>query len=293
MHDVIVVGGSYAGLSAALQLARGRRDVLVIDEGLRRNRFAARAHGFVGREGRDPSAIWADARTDVSAYPTVAFRGGRAESAEVTPEGFAVVDAEGERHEARLLILAGGVTDHLPEVPGLASRWGRSVFHCPYCHGYELDRGPVGVLAAGPFSLHQALLLPDWGGPVTLFLNGAFEPDAEARARLDARGVAVERERVRAVLDHGVVVADGRIVALSGLFVAPRTEVTGGLARALGCAFETMPTGEFIKTDGLKATSVTGVFACGDAARGAASVAFAVGDGAQAGASAHRSLVFS
>ena len=293
MYDAVIVGGSYAGLSAALQLARARRRVLVFDEGRRRNRFAAHSHGFLGQDGRDPAAIAGEARDQLLAYPNVAWRAERAEAAEPAGDAFALTGAGGERHEARTVVLATGITDRLPDVPGLDERWGRAVFHCPYCHGYELDRGRIGVLAVSELSMHHALMLPDWG-TVTFFLNGAFEPTGDQLARLSSRGVAVERARIRALEGDpmDVVLEDGRRVALDGLFTATATEVSSPIAGQLGCAFLDGPTGRYIGTDEMKATSVPGVFACGDAARPAGNVALAVGDGAMAGVAAHRKLMF-
>lgn len=290
--DAVVIGGSYAGLSAAMQLARARRRVLVVDAGRRRNRFAAASHGFLGQDGRAPEAIAAEGRAQLLAYPGVRWLDGEAIGAEQQDGGFAVHMARGDRVQARRLILATGVVDELPDVPGLAPRWGRHVFHCPYCHGYELNQGRIGVLAVGPMSMHQAMMLPDWG-TVTLFTNGALELDADERAELIRRGVTIEAERVVGIVDAATVaLADGRHIVLDGLFTASRTRVASPIAEQLGCAFEAGPLGPFIRTDALKETTVPNVFACGDAARGAGNVPFAVGDGAQAGVSAHRSLLF-
>lgn len=292
MYDAVIVGGSYAGLSAALQLARARRNILVIDEGRRRNRFADRSHGFLGQDGRDPAAIAAEGKTQLLRYATVTWQDGRVEHARITDNGFTVTDASGRSHDSQNIVLATGVNDILPDVPGLVERWGRHVFHCPYCHGYELDRGHIGVLATSSVSMHQALMLPDWG-QVTFFLNGTFEPSAEDLEQLAARKVTVERSRVRELTGAlDVVLEDGRSITLAGLFTAATTEVASPLAAQLGCDFEEGPLGSNIKTDPMKATSVPGVFACGDAARGAGNVAFAVGDGAMAGAATHRRLMF-
>jgi thioredoxin reductase len=291
MYDAIVVGGSYAGLSAATQLARARRRLLVIDAGKRRNRFAEVSHGFLSRDGAAPGAIVAEARTQLLAYPTVEWHDGEAIAAEAIDDGFAVTDAGGTRVEARRLVLALGVSDTLPEIPGLAERWGRSVFHCPYCHGYEVD-GQIGVLAVRPDSVHHAFMLPDWG-PTIYFLNGQAL-DTEARGKLVARGVSFESEPIRAIGGHAdIELASGRIVRLGGLFTATGTQPSSPLAEQLGCAMDESPAGQFIRTDGMKATTVPGVYACGDAARAFGNVAFAVGDGAQAGAATHQSLMFS
>lgn len=291
-HDAIVIGGSYAGLSAAMQLARARRRVLVIDAGIRRNRFAAASHGFLGRDGRSPDSIGEEARRQVLAYPDAKCRDATVVDAERTQTGFSVLDAEGRHFRARRLVLATGVVDELPEIEGLASRWGKSVFHCPYCHGYELERGKIGVLATGPMSLHQAMLLPDWG-EVIFFTNDAFAPDESQRGALSARGVVIEPQRIARIVDAATIeMVDGRRFVLDGVFTASRTRVASPIAARLGCEFEEGPLGSFIRTDAFKETSVPGVFACGDAARAAGSIALAVGDGALAGAGAHQSLVF-
>jgi thioredoxin reductase len=289
--DVIVVGGSYAGLSAAMQLARARRRVLVVDGGRRRNRYADRSHGFLTQDGTEAAGIAALGRAQLRAYPNVAWANDTAVAASVAGDGFDVVLPDGGSVRGRRLVLATGVVDTLPPVDGLAERWGTSVFHCPYCHGYELDGGAIGVLAAGEASLHQALLLPDWG-PATLLLDGAFEPQPAQWEALARRGVTVERTPVARIEGRAdVVLQDGRRLALSGLFVAARTHIASPLAEQLGCALEAGPMGPYVATDAQKASSVPGVFCCGDMARPAGNVALAVADGALAGIAAHRSLI--
>lgn len=292
-YDAIIVGGSYAGLSAALPLARARRTILVVDAGVRRNRFATASHGFLTQDGTAAADIAAIGRSQVMAYDTVHWLEAQAERAEIVDGGFVVSVPEQPPLRARRLVLATGVRDQLPDVPGLAERWGRSVFHCPYCHGYELKRGRIGVLATSALSMHHALMLPDWG-TTTLFLNEAFTPDDAQLAQLAQRGVAIEREPVERLAGEAldVVLRDGRVFTLDGLFTATRTQVASPIAGQLGCEFEEGPMGPFIRTDGSQATSVAGVFACGDAARAAGSVPLAVGDGAMAGVGAHRSLMF-
>jgi len=292
-YDVAVIGGSYAGMAAALQLARARRKVLVIDAGERRNRFASHAHGFLTQDGVAPGEIFARGRAQLRRYPTLVWHDGRAGQARrLGSDGFMVTLDDGAEIAARRLILAFGVTDTLPDMAGLAERWGRSVFHCPYCHGYELEQDHIGVLGVGPASMHQALLLPDWG-PTTFFLNRALQLTPEDEARLAARQVRIETAKVEAVSGAcDVQLGDGRTLALAGLFVAPQTAPGSTLATDLGCEIEQSPLGRFIATDEMKKTSVPGVFACGDVARMAGSVSLSVGDGALAGAAAHQSLIF-
>lgn len=297
MHDVTIIGGSYAGCAAALQLGRARRSVLVVDGGQRRNRFASHSHGFVGQDGVPPGEIAAKARAEVLAYPTVRWLEATVREVKPIAGGFSV-RAGYEEHQSKRLILATGVADELPEIPGLRERWGQTVFHCPYCHGYELDRGRLGVLATIPMAIHHAALVSEWAAEkqMTLFLMPGIEPSPEELELLGARGVRVERERVVAVEGAAprvdVRLESGRTTALEGLFVVSNTKLTNAFAEQLGCELEEGPVGWFYKTDPMKETTVPGVFACGDAGLMMGSVTFAVADGARAGIAAHRSLVF-
>ena len=294
--DFAVIGGSYAGLSAALQLARARRNILVVDAGQRRNRFVDAAgetsHGFLTQDGRPPAEIAADAREQLMNYPNVEWMHGTADEARVASDGRLEFRVGTEAISAHRLILATGVRDELPPVPGLAERWGRSIFHCPYCHGYEMNAGPIGIIAASPLALHHALMLPDWGSP-TLFLNGAYTPTVEDLAAIARRGTQIEATPIARIDGHAdVVLQDGRTIGLNGLFTQPRTLLASPVAEQLGCALEDGPMGLFIKVDDFKATSVPNVFACGDAARAAGNVTLAVADGAMAGFGAHRASMF-
>lgn len=292
-HDVIVVGGSYAGMAAALQIARARRKVLVIDAGQRRNRFAAHAQGFLGFDGVPPGDIAATARAQLLRYETVTWVKGEAVAAAGGPDAFEVTLADGTRHQGRRLVLATGVRDRLPDIPGLADRWGRSVFHCPYCHGYEIGAGRIGVIAAGPEHLHHMRMLTDWG-TVTVFVNGAVPEGAAELEALGPAGIAVEHGPVRGIEGTAdVLLADGRTLSFDGLFVAPTVDPETPLTRDLGLALTEGPMGPSIAVDEMQQTSAPGVFACGDVATPMHSVSIAVGKGAFAGIAAHRSLIFS
>jgi thioredoxin reductase len=297
MHDVIIIGGSYAGLAAALQLGRARRSVLVLDAGQRRNRFVTSSHGFLGQDGQSPEVIVERGRVDVRAYPTVALREALVTEARAIDGGFAVRDGAAE-HRARRLILATGVADELPAIPGLSERWGKTVFVCPYCDGYERNLGRLGVLATGPWAVHQAVLVSEWAGAglATLFLNGAFEPDGAQLADLAARRIHVEPGPVMSAAGEAgtieLALRDGRARELDALFLLPRVVIRDRFAEQLGCDLDVGPLGPFYKTDAMKETTVPGVFACGDVGLPAPAVAFAVADGTRAGVSAHQSLVF-
>jgi thioredoxin reductase len=293
-HDVIVIGGSYAGMAAALQLLRARRKVLIMDSGQRRNRTAEVSHGFLGQDGADPAMIAGKARSELEAYPTLQWLDDLALEAARSEDGarFMVRSWNGARHEGARLILATGVSDTLPEISGLAERWGQHVFHCPYCHGYELEQGAIGVIAAGPMSLHQAELLTEWG-EVTLLVNGAVALDEAARAKLAARRIRIEEAPILSIEGAAdVQLADGRQLRFAGLFIAPRTAPATPIAEQLGCEFEPTVSGTQIRRNEMHETTVPGVFACGDAAHLPHSVSIAVGDGALTGIMVHRSLVF-
>ena len=296
--DVIVAGGSWAGLSAAMQLARARRRVLVVDGGLPRNRFARASHGFLGQDGRAPAEILQTARAQVLAYPSAELRRDQVAGVAAREGGFDVEFASGTAASARRVVLATGVVDELPDLPGLRERWGRTVLHCPYCHGYEVADGRLGILAVGEASMHQALLLPDWSTEVTLFTNGAFEPTTEQRTALEARGVRVDVRRVLEVIGEGEVLSGVRVqhdsgtpmIPLDALFTSSRTRMASPLAADLGCEFDEGPFGPVVRTDAWKETTVSGVYAAGDMARVPHNATWASAEGVTAGIGAHRSL---
>ncbi|QOF78721.1 NAD(P)/FAD-dependent oxidoreductase [Variovorax sp. 38R] len=296
-YDALIVGGSFAGLSAAMQLARARRKVCVVDAGAPRNRFAAASHGFFGQDGMPPLQMIADARDKLLAYPSVTFVEGMATAATADgADGFTVSLNNGERLSTRKLLLAFGVQDGLPDIPGLGERWGKSVLHCPYCHGYEFGDRPLGVLFHSAHPSDHALLIAEWG-PTTLFLNGEEGPDAEARVRLQSHGVTLEPGRIVGFEGQGTDLAavrldDGRRVPIEALFVAPHTRPTSPLAEQLGCAFDDGPTGRVLRVDAMKTTTVPGVYAAGDVAMAFSNATLASADGLFAGVSMHRALVF-
>ncbi|MFI8618537.1 NAD(P)/FAD-dependent oxidoreductase [Acidovorax sp. NPDC077693] len=305
--EVIVIGGSFAGLSAAMQLARARRRVCVVDAGQPRNRFAAASHGFFGQDGEPPLAMIEQARRKLLAYPTVALRQGTAVSATAqqstgSPEsGFAVVLDDGTHLEAHKLVLAFGVQDGLPDIAGLRERWGTSVLHCPYCHGYEFAGQRLGVLYHSPQSGMHAQLIADWG-PTTLFLNGESTLEPAERERLLALGIAVEPARIAALEGdggalHGVRLqahgdSGARLLPLDALYVAATTRPASPLAEQLGCAMDDGPMGPCIRTDANKMTTVPGVYAAGDATLMRHNATLASAEGVLAGVGAHQAMVF-
>jgi thioredoxin reductase len=295
-HDAIVIGGSFAGLSAATYIARARRSVCVVDTGLPRNRFAEHSHGFFSQDGSSPAAMLATARSQLARYPTATFIHGEATSATTDGDGYVVRLATGDVIEGARLVLAFGISDELPAISGLAERWGVSVLHCPYCHGYELSGQRLGVLYISPKSIHQSMLISEWG-PTTLYLDGTAEPDASTIAELTKRGVGIERAPVKTLRGDGarlscIELADGRTSGLDALYIGPRTRLNSPIPQQLGCELEDAPLGQIVRVDGDRMTTVPGVFAAGDITRGAHTVTWAAADGVTAGLAVHRSLIF-
>ena len=294
-HDVVIVGGAFAGLAAAIYLARARRSICVIDARQPRNRFAEASHGFLGFDGRDPQAILATARDQVAAYPGV--RAIEAEAIDARSDGdpFSISLSSGEAVSARKVILAFGLRDTLEPIPGLRERWGKTVLHCPYCHGFEFSDRPLGVLYRTPMSVHQACLVAEWG-PTTLYLNGAAL-DPESAETLAGRGIKVERARLRRLIGEGcslsgVEFEDGCVTSLEALYVAPQSSLSSPLAEQLDAAIDEGPLGPMVRTDADKMTTTPGLYAAGDIARAPHSIGWAVADGVTAGTAVHRALVF-
>jgi thioredoxin reductase len=293
--DVIVVGGSFAGHAAAIQLARARKTILLIDAQQPRNRFAAAAHGFLGQDGRAPAAIMRTAADQLLAYPTAAIVHATVQSVRRAGDLFLLTLGDGSIRHARRLVLATGVHDTLPAIDGMAERWGQTVLHCPYCHGYEVAGQPLGIIAAHAMSAHQAALIPDWG-PATYFTQGSFEPDADALALLIRRGVTIERTPVVALLGSApaldaVRLLDGRTIPMHAVFTAPRTSMASPLAAQLGCTFADGPTGPYIQVDAMGLSSVADVYAAGDATTPMHNATIAAASGVLAGVAAHQSLM--
>ncbi|MFD7292261.1 NAD(P)/FAD-dependent oxidoreductase [Streptomyces sp. NPDC059897] len=297
-YDVVVVGGGTAGLSAALILGRSLRSVLVVDAGEPRNAPAAYMHGFPSRDGMPPAAFLAEVRREVTAYGVELVRD-RVTAAEPDGSGeFEVTLADGGRVHARRLIIATGLVDELPDIPGLAERWGNDVIHCPFCHGYEVRDEPIGVLYRKATGIHQALLFSSLSSDVTLFLNGADEDDLpdEHWQTLAAAGVSVVSGKVEAV-----EVTDDRLsgVRLEGGRVFPRSVVVvptvmvprDSLLSALGARTKETPMGPFVEVDPTGLTSVPGVWAVGNATGPAEQVVNAASAGYRAGVALHAQLL--
>lgn len=304
-YEVIIVGGSFAGLSAAMQLARARRKILVLDNGKPRNRYARASHGFLGQDGRAPEEILSIARQQLMAYPTVHFHSGTATGAVRKDGAFAVTFRDGITEgenitHARRLVLATGLRDHLPDVPGMMALWGEGVNQCPYCHGYEVADRRIAVFGTGDWAVHLLGLLRDWSDQVTLLTHGGDWLTPEHRAALTAQSIEIEEAPVARLVPSAekwkerelaaVEFQDGRVVPYGALFTLPQTSLASPLAVQLGCEIEHGAYGPRIKTDAFKETTVPGVFTAGDTALPMANATLASADGVTAGTAAHRSL---
>lgn len=295
IYDTIIVGGSFAGLSAALYLVRARRSVLVLDTGKPRNRFAAASHGFFAQDGSNPLDMLDTMRQQVKAYPGADFLDGKAVDAVRDGNAFRVILEDGEEVTGAKLLLAFGITDILPKLAGLAQRWGKTVIHCPYCHGYEFSGQKLGVLNLSKASVHQAHLIPEWG-PTTFFLNGGTIDPAEATT-LQERGVIIEPEPVESLVGKGeslsaIRLRSGAVRSIDALFIGPANRLNSDLPERLGCAVENGLLGPIVTVDDMKATTVAGVYAAGDITRAGHTITFASADGVMAALAIHRSLAF-
>ncbi|MHA7217493.1 NAD(P)/FAD-dependent oxidoreductase [Arthrobacter sp. MDT1-48-3] len=296
-YDVVVVGGGAAGLSAAVTLGRALRSVLVLDAGRPRNAPAQGVHGFLTREGMHPLALLDAGRGEAESYGSTVLA---AEAVQVRREtrGFVVELSDGRVVRGRRLLLATGLTDGLPDIPGLLDQWGAGVVHCPYCHGYEIRGRRIGILGTGPLSVHQTLLFRQWSDDITLFLNDAVRPTDEEWDRLAARSIRVVDGAVASVdaIDgvlSGVTTRSGTAFALDALAVGTRMEANGGLLAPLGLPEQQHPSGmgRFVEPGPMGTTAVPGVYVAGNVSNLAAQVVVAAAEGTMAGAAINASLV--
>ncbi len=291
-QDVVIVGAGAAGLSAALILGRARRRVLVLDGGAPRNAPAAASHGLFTRDHTSPLELLSIARDQLTPYTSVVFRSEEAVAAEPDSEGFAITLASGETITTRQVLLATGVVDELPEIPGIRERWGTGVHHCPYCHGWELSDQHIAILAPGgePFAELRVSLLRGWSQQLTLLTDGPATLDDAARARIEALGAPIDERHLESYEDaadgnYRVRFRDGSDLSVGGLFIAPSQHQQSGLAEALGCELISMGPlpAPYVVTDPMSSqTTVPGVFAAGDLTTPQQSVILAAAGGARA-----------
>ena len=276
-YDVVVVGGGAAGLSAALVLGRSRRSVLVVDAGEPRNAPADHVHNYLGREGAKPTELLEVGREEVGRYG-VEVRRGRVSTVARAGGRFVLGLEDGSAVTSRRLVLATGVVDVLPAVPGLAERFGRDVLHCPYCHGWEVAGLPLGVVASGPDCVERALLFRQWSDDVVILLNGEPAPRGEEAEKLRARGIGVVRGTIARVVVEGDTLSG---VELHGGEVVPRSALV----------VSTVPTADTTLLDAVGGPAAPGVKVVGNAAAPYGGVISSAADGMMAGTLLNHELI--
>jgi|SRR5690606_17972024 len=284
--DVIIIGGSYAGLSSAMALGRALRSVLIIDSGLPCNRQTPHSHNFITQDGVKPSEIAEKAKTQVLKYETVKFHNDLAISGKKTENGFVISTKKGEIFTAKQLVFATGVKDIMPDIKGFSECWGTTVIHCPYCHGYEVKSEKTGILANGNFAFHYAQLIRNWTKELTIFTNGKSTLNQEQTDIISKHNIPIiEKEIAQLKHENGylkqVVFKDNSTFDLKAIYSRPDFEQHCKIPEMLGCELTEQG---LLKVDMLQKTTIANIFACGDNASPMRSVANAVATGNVTGA---------
>lgn len=266
--DVIIIGGSYAGLSAALTLGRATRNVLVIDAGKPCNRQTPHSHNFLTHDGDKPAVIYKAAKAEVLKYPTVRFLEGQAISAKQIDGGFSISLENSENFTARKILLATGLIDVLPDIKGLAECWAISAIHCPYCHGYEVKNEKIGLLMNGEHAFEMAKTLNHWNKDLTILTNGKSQLSAEQTEKLKSKSITIIEYEVAELLHNNgyledVVFKNGEKIALKAIYLKSDVEQHGNFNEQLGFELTDLKT---IKVDEQQQSTAKGVYAAGDCA---------------------------
>lgn len=292
-YDVIIIGGSYSGLSAALTLGRALQRVLIIDSGNPCNKQTPHAHNFLTNDGKTPTEIAHIARQQVQSYDNVSLLSGTAVAGAKTDEGFEIQVENGQTYISRKLVFASGIKDIMPDIPGFSQCWGISVLHCPYCHGYEVRQQKTGILANGDAGYELASLITNWTDDLTLFTNGRAALSDKQRTKLQNHKIRLEEREIEWI-EHkngyiqNIHFADGTSAPVSALYSKLPFEQNTGIPKGLGC--ELSEEG-YIKIDAGQRTNVHGVFACGDNTTRMRTVANAVSMGTATGIMLNKELI--
>ncbi|SCX98031.1 Thioredoxin reductase [Flavobacterium anhuiense] len=291
--EVIIIGGSYSGLSAAMSLGRSLRQVLVIDSGLPCNRQTPHSHNFITQDGEKPAVISAKAKLQVDIYKTVQFYNGLAVKALKTESGFEIETESGVVFTSRKVLFATGVKDLLPEIEGFAACWGISVLHCPYCHGYEVKNEKTAIIANGEMGYEYAKLISNWTKDLRLCTNGKSELTLEQTQTLKNHGVLILEDEIDS-FDHkdgyikNIIFKNGEKVEVKAIYARPPFEQHCSIPETLGCDSNEQG---LLKVDAMQKTNIPGVFASGDCTTPMRSVAIAVSTGSFAGAVINKELI--
>lgn len=293
LYDVIIIGGSYAGLSAAMALGRSLKKVLIIDSGKPCNSQTPHSHNFLTRDGETPANLSAIAKTQVLAYPTVEFIDGLAENAKKNADGFTITTADHQIFKTKKIVIAAGVKDIFPSIKGFAECWGISVLHCPYCHGYEVKGKTKGVIANGEIGFEFTKLISNWTKDLTLFTNGVADINPGDQAKLLAKNInVVEKEIDEIIHENGIVkhleFKDGSTYPLDAVYARVGMEHNTKIIADLNIELSEQG---YVAVNAFKQTNVAGVYAVGDCTTMMRSVASSVADGNLAGAILNKELV--
>lgn len=293
LFDVIIVGGSYAGLSAALSLGRCMRSVLVIDNGNPCNRQTPHSHNFLTNDGKDPITIREEAKKEVLNYPTIIFLADTVLDITPTNSGFDVTTKGSANYQSKKVLFATGVIDTIPKIEGFSDCWGKSILHCPYCHGYEVKNKKLGVLGNGDMGYELAKTICHWGKELKLFTNGTSTLSPEEVQLLNHNGITVVENEITAIQHEGGYIKtlefeDTEAEPLDALFTQLPFIQQSDIPEKLG--FECTDNG-FIKVNKSMETSMPGIYAAGDCLTLFRSVANAVAAGNKAGALINKKLI--
>jgi len=290
--EVIIIGGSYAGLSAAMALGRSLRQVLVIDNGLPCNRFTPHSHNFITHDGEAPAEIARQARHQVERYDTVHFHEGLAVEGRKAETGFEIKTQAGEVFFGKKFVFATGIRDLLPDIPGLAACWGKTLIHCPYCHGYEFRQQKTGIMANGKRAFHLASLVNNLTGDLTVLTSGKADFDETQWEKMRKHGVKVIETEISKIEQDGgriqsIVFKDGSRTGFEAAYASVPFAQHSEIPASLGCELTEQG---YVKVNDFQQTTVEGVFACGDNSSMMRSVANAVATGNLAGAMVNMGL---
>ncbi|GAB3830735.1 NAD(P)/FAD-dependent oxidoreductase [Pontibacter rugosus] len=291
--EVIIIGGSYAGLSAAMALGRSLRKVLIIDSGKPCNRQTPHAHNFITQDGKTPKEISALALSQVLQYDGVQLFNGLAVSGNKTDNGFEITTQSGEKFSGKKLLFATGITDLFPAITGFAECWGISILHCPYCHGYEVRQEHIGLLGNGDMRFELSKLLSNWSDKLTLFTNGASTLTAEQTVKLDSHHIQIVEKEISAFEhDNGsvkqILFKDSTTTPIAAVFARVPFAQHCTIPQALGCEITEQG---YIKVDDFSKTTVPGIYAAGDNSTMMRALPAAVAAGTKAGAMMNRELI--
>ena len=290
--DVIIIGGSYAGLSAAMSLGRAVKNVLIIDSGNPCNKQTPHSHNFLTQDGMAPADISAIALVQVLQYPTARFKKDTVLNVTGSDGNFVVSTAAGSVYNSKKILFATGVKDSMPNIPGFAECWGTSVIHCPYCHGYEYNGKLTGILLNGDVAADMALMISNWTNNLSIFTNGISTISPEKQDWLLKHNITIIDKEIKSIeyingmLQH-LVFTDDETIQLDALYARPAFTQHTNIPEIMGCG---LTDAGYIATDGFKRTSVPGVFAAGDNTTMMRSVAMAVAAGSFAGVSISKDL---